>query len=146
LEFDKTLRVREKNKGQYYIRFLRVSLSVAGGIHLSLGNRISVFHLERQPQKIWLICICAMHGGIGVDDGNAYFRSHHDHFSTWRRSVRCDPRGARKDQFAGSRKLSRKILDRGKMRSRDRPTLPFCLCHAYLLSTTGTAIAKIHKG
>ena len=39
-----------------------------------------------------------------------------------------------------------KLLDRGKMRSQDRPTLPFCLCHAYLLSTTATGIAKIHKG
>jgi hypothetical protein len=55
----------------------------------------------------------------------------------------CYPRGARKDQSAG---CLAKFLDRGKMRSRDRPTLPFCLCHAYLLSTTATGIAKIHKG
>ena len=82
VEFDKTLRVLKKNKGQYYIRSLRGSLSSCRGIHLSLGNRISVFHLERQaPKDLTHLYLCNARRNR-VDHGNAYFRSHHDHFST----------------------------------------------------------------
>jgi hypothetical protein len=147
VEFDKTLRVLEKKKGQYYIRFLRVSLSSCRGIHLSLGNRISVFHLERQtPERFWLICICATHAGIGLTMGMHIFALIMIIFQ--RDGVRsgCYPRGARKDQSAGSRKLSREIFGSRKNAQPGSPELPFCLCHAYLLSTTATGIAKIHKG
>jgi hypothetical protein len=48
VKFDK--RSGEK-QGSILYPFLRVSLSSCRGIHLSLGNRISVFHLERQAPK-----------------------------------------------------------------------------------------------
>jgi hypothetical protein len=50
VEFDKTSRVLEKNKGRYYVRFLRVSFPVAGGIHSSTWRR-SVRVLSAQSAK-----------------------------------------------------------------------------------------------
>ena len=130
-ELDKTLRVLEKNKGQYYIRFLRGSPSSCRGIHLSLGNRISVFHLARRNR---------------VDDRNVPFALIMiiPNVAAFGPGVTRAERERITLRAPGSCLV--KFLDRGKMRSQDRPTLPFCLCHAYLPSTTATGIAKIHKG
>src|SRR2546426_4645193 len=102
---------------------MEVPVPCRGNIYLWLEIGYPFFVWNSKTRKVWLIC--SQRGGVRSG---------------------CYPRGARKDQSAAPGSCLVKLLDRAKMCSRDRPTLPFCLCHAYLLSTTATGIGKIPKG
>ena len=125
---------------------MEVPVPCRGNIYLCVGNWLSISHLEQQDTKgLADLYLCSARRDW-ARDGNLSFRAHHDR--SQRGGVRsgCYPRGARKDQSAAPGSCLVKLLDRAKMCSRDRPTLPFCLCHVYLLSTTATGIGKIPKG
>src|SRR2546430_13960761 len=125
---------------------MEVPVPWRGNIYLCIGNWISILGLEQQDTKdLADLYLCSARRDWAHDE-NVSFRAHHDR--SQRGGVRsgCYPRGERKDQSAAPGSCLVKLLDRAKMRSRDWPTLPFCLCHTYLLSTTVTGIAKIPKG
>src|SRR4029453_9420604 len=81
---------------------MEVPVSSCRGIHLSLGNRISVFYLERQNTKdLADLHLCDARRNR-VHDGDVSLRSHHDHYQCSSVRLGFRPLPARENQPAAA--------------------------------------------